>query len=200
MALDSISALILFAAAVGAWRIALGARAQARIHLRFAAILFAALGAAEGLGLVANGFAALAPAVAPVALSLGSIAISLSLFSLLSRPVPIAAASLGLMLALGFGLASALAGTPAYALVCQIAALALCAAVAFTILPFDAPRGLLSLLASLSLLCGGLMVMAGALSAASLFFAAGLVAAARVSQLGIEYQRDGRLRAAIAGR
>jgi len=175
-AFDSLSALLLFCAAVAAWWLSAASRASTRFPIRFAAILFAALAVACALG--GFGFPALAPVVALLALSLGGTALALGLFAALgSGPVPPMAAALGLMLALFAGLAAALAAVPAYALGAAMLALSLLSA-------------MLVLGAACSVIAGGLALMGGALSIALLFFAAGLIAAGRASQPGVEARRQ----------
>src|SRR5271154_6592791 len=113
-AFDSLAVVLLFCTSIAAWWLSAASRAPARIPIRFAAILFAALAAARALGWF--GLYALAPVVALIAISLGGTALALGLFAALARPVPPMAAALGLMLALFAGLAAALAAIPAYAL------------------------------------------------------------------------------------
>jgi hypothetical protein len=135
-------------------------------------------------------YLALAPAVALIAASLGTTALALGLLAIIARPLPPLAASLALALALGAGLAAALSGQPVYALGCQI--LGVCLTIAVGLGGFFASpgRAALALLAASSLLCGGLILMDGltdgAINFAELFFAAGLIGAARISQLGVE--------------
>jgi hypothetical protein len=183
---DSLATLLLFASALIAWRLSRGARASSRINIRFAAMLFAALAAAQAIAMAAPRWQALAPAVALIAASLGTVALALGLFALLARPIPPLAASLALALALGAGLAAALSGEPAYALGCQI--LGVCLTIAVTLNGFSAGAGRasLTLLAAAALICGGLGLMDGAITIAELFFAAGLIGTARISQLRVQ--------------
>ena len=58
-------------------------------------------------------------------------------------------------------------------------------------------RTALALLAAVSLLYGGFALMAGAINYALLFFAAGLIGAARASQAGVETQRERQRFAAV---
>ena len=85
---DSLATLLLFASALIAWRLSRGARASSRINIRFAAMLFAALAAAQAIAIAAPRWQALAPAVALIAASLGTVALALGLFALLARPIP----------------------------------------------------------------------------------------------------------------
>jgi len=187
-AFDSLPALLLFAAAIAAWWLSAASRASARIQIRFAAILFSALAAACLLGWF--GLAALAPVVALIALSLGGTALALGLFAALARPVPPMAAALGLMLALFAGLAAALAAIPAYALGAAMLALSLLSAMSLSSFFLAPLRAALVLGAACSVIAGGLALMGGALSASLLFFAAGLIAAGRASQPGVEARRQ----------
>lgn len=183
---DSAAALVLFAACVTAWALASGSRASSRINIRFAAMLLAALAAARALGTVLPQFAALAPAVALLAASLGTTALALGLLAILARPLPPLAASLGLALALGAGLAAALSGEPVYALGCQSLGVAIIDAVSVNRFFTGPGRAALALLVAQAFFCAGLALMDGAINFAELFFAAGLIGAARASQLGVE--------------
>ncbi len=187
-AFDSLSVLLLFAATIAAWRLSAASRASARIQIRFAAILFCALAAACVLDWF--GFAALAPVVALLSLSLGGTALALGLFAALARPVPPMAAALGLMLALFAGLAAALAAIPAYALFAALLALSLPAAMSLSGFYLAPRRALLILGTALSVIAGGFALMGGALGVSLLFFAAGLIAAGRASQAGVETRRQ----------
>jgi hypothetical protein len=182
---DSLAALLLFAACVIAWALSGAARMAPRINIRFAAMLFAALAAARALGVAMPQLLALAPSVALIAASLGTTLLALGLFAILARPIPPLAASLALGLALGAGLAAALSGEPTYALGCQLLGVCLTIAVGLNGLALHPGRASLSLLAAAALFCGGLGLMDDAINIAELFFAAGLIGAARVSQLRV---------------
>jgi hypothetical protein len=197
MVFDSLCALLLFCAGIAAWRLPAASRAAARIPVRFAAILFAALAAARALdGL---GFAALAPVVALIALSLGGTALALGLFAALgTRPLPPLAAALGLVLALFAGLAAALAAIPAYALGAAMLSLSLLAAMSLGFFSRTPRRAGLALGTALSVIAGGFALMGGALSVSLLFFAAGLIAAGRALQPGVEARRQREDRPAIS--
>ena len=181
---------LLFAACVSGWTLMKGARASCRINIRFAAMLLAALAVARALALFLPDFAALGPAVAMIAASLGTTLLALGLFAVLAHPLPPLAASLALGLALAAGLAAALSGAPAYALGCQILGVSLTMAAALGSFAVNPRRALLSLLAALSLLGGGLCLMAQTVNFALVFFAAGLIGAARASQTRIETERE----------
>jgi hypothetical protein len=130
--------------------------------------------------------------VALIALSLGGTALALGLFAALAQPAPPMAAALGLMLALFAGLAAALAAVPAYALSAAMLALSLVAAMSLSGFFLAPRRAVLVLGAALSLIAGGFALMGGALGVSLLFFAAGLIAAGRASQPGVEarWQRE----------
>jgi hypothetical protein len=197
---DSLTPLLLFAACVSAWMLAGRARAAARVNIRFAAMLFAALAAARLLGLLVPRFSAVAPAVALISASLGATALALGLFAFLARPLPTGAAALALGLSLGAGLAAALSGAPVYALICQILAVSLSTAAGFGALAVMRGRAALALLAALSLLCGGFALMDGAAEFTEMFFAAALIGAARASQPPVEAKSKPHRFAAIAMR
>jgi hypothetical protein len=185
---DSFSPPFLFAACVSAWVLASRARASARVNIRFAAMLFAAVAAARLLGLALPQYSAVAPAVALIAASLGGTVLALGQFAFLARPLPVGAAALALGLSLGAGLAAALSGAPAYALGCPILGVSLTLAVGLGALMANRAGAALSLMASLSLLCGGMAVMDGAINFTQMFFAAALIGAARASQPLFETQ------------
>ena len=189
MVFDSLSSLLLFCAGIAAWWLTADSRAPARIPVRLAAILFAALAAAHALD--GFGLAALAPVVALIALSLGGTALALGLFAALgAKPLPPLAAALVLVLALFAGLAAALAAIPAYALGAAMLSLSLVAAMSLGGY-FLAPRRVgLVLGAAVSMIAGGFALMGGALSVSLLFFAAGLIAASRALQPGVEARRQ----------
>jgi hypothetical protein len=183
---DSLDPLLLFAASVSAWMLPARARAPSRVNIRFAAMLFAALAAARMLALLLPQYSLVAPAVALIAASLGATALALGLLAFLARPVPVGAAALALGLSLGAGLAAALSGAAVYALACQILGVSLTVLAGLGALAAKRARVLLSLLAAASLLCGGMVLMAGAIPLTDIFFAAALIGAARASQPLVE--------------
>jgi hypothetical protein len=195
---DSLAPLLLFAACVSAWVLAAPGRAPSRVNIRFAAMLFAALAAARLLGLLAPQFSAVAPAVALIAASLGGTALALGLFAFLARPLPVGAAALALGLSLGAGLAAALSGAPAYALGCEILGVSLSMAAALGALAANRAGAALSLMAALSLLCGGMALMEGAAGITEMFFAAALIGAARASQPLVQTQAKHNRLAAVS--
>jgi hypothetical protein len=211
MVFDSFSALILFGACIAAWTLTAQARASVRIQLRFAALLCAALAVADGLSLVLPALRNLAPAVAMMTMSLGTTALALGLGALVSRALPAVVASLALALALGAGLAASLSGLPVYAFGCQLVAVLLTVIAAFGGPVFGKRIAVMVLLAVLAFACGGLCLMGNApngygVSPALLFFAGGLIAAARASQplpsseALVQAQRKARRFAGVAAR
>lgn len=112
MAFDSIlniaAACALFAASVGAWVLSAPLRASARLYVRFAAMLFAALAAAGLLGLADVTVLFLLP-LATVSLMIGAVA-------RFAAPLPVFAASLALILGLAGGFAALLSGATMFAL------------------------------------------------------------------------------------
>jgi len=188
---DIFAALALFAACVGAWRLSAPMRVGARLYLRFAAMLFAALGAAAPLGL--------GDVAALFLLPLGAALLMVSALAQFARPLPVFAASLALVLALAGGLAALLSGFAMLALVPVIvASLAVIAASLNGV-------AALPMLAGASLLAAGLAFLEqGARAGLFLFCAAALVGLARPGQarsaLAIQHQRHARAAdAAVSG-
>src|SRR5258706_12851164 len=100
MAFDSLgilAACLLFAASVGAWRLAAPLRAGARLYLRFCAALFAALAVSLPLGL--------SDIVSLFLLPLGAASLMIAALARFAAPLSVFAASLVLI--------SGLAGGPA---------------------------------------------------------------------------------------
>jgi hypothetical protein len=112
MVLDSpglLCALTLFAAGIGAWLLSATLRAGARIYLRFAAMLFAALAISFPLG-----FSAVA---ALLLLPLAAGALVIAVRAQLAASLPVFTASLTLVLGLACGLGACLSGIGLLALV-----------------------------------------------------------------------------------
>jgi hypothetical protein len=117
MVFDSLSlicALALFAAGIGGWISAAPLRATARLYLRFAAMLFAALAVSFPLGL--------SGVVALFLLPLASVALMIASLARFARPLPVFAACLVLIAGLACGLAALLTGMAWFALLCAAAA------------------------------------------------------------------------------
>ena len=192
------SAGLLLAATIAVWFVAAGARAAARLQIRFAAILIAALALAAAA--IPAAAAAVALLVLPIALGVLALAAAAGF----ARPLLAAPAALVLALCCFSGLAAAVSGLAALSL--APSALALIAIAAIFLRQFDAARPA-SLQGILSALCflGAVSAFAleGADAAMLLFAAAGLLGTALAlarSDLAQE-QRPGRdLRAALAVR
>jgi len=166
--LDILAAVALFAASVGAWRLAAPLRAGARLYVRFSATLFAAL--ALSLPLQMSDIAAL------FLLPLGAASLMIAALARFAAPLPVVAASLVLIAGLAGGLAALLSGIIMLALApVMFAGLAIIAA---------ALNGLavMSVLAGAALLGSGLVFLEqGAKAGLFLFCAATLMGLATPS-------------------
>jgi hypothetical protein len=185
--LNAFAALALFAACAGAWLLAAPLRAPARLYLRFAAMLFAALSVAAVLEL--------ADSAALFLLPLAGASLMVSAFAQWARPLPVFAASLALVLALAGGLAALLSGVAVLALApLMIAGLAVMAAALNGAAVF-------AVLAGVSLLVAGLAFLEqGSRAGVLLLCAAALIGLAqRRSALMVEQRRPARRGAAIGG-
>jgi hypothetical protein len=166
--LDILAALALFTACIGAWLLAAPLRAVARLYLRFAAMLFAALGAAAPLGLADIAVLFLLP--------LGAASLTVSALAQFARPLPAFAASLVLVAALAGGLAALLSGMALFALVPALLAGLIVVAAALNSV------AAIPVLAGASLLASGLVLLEqGARAGLFLFCAAALVGLAKPS-------------------
>ena len=189
--LDMVAACALFAACIGAWLLAAPLRSSARTYARFAAMLFAALGAAAPLGL--------ADVAALFLLPLAAASLMVSALARFARPLPVFAASLALIVALAGGLAALLSGFVLLALVpVMLAALAIIAASLNGV-------AAIPVLAGASLLAGAMAFLEqGAKVGLYLFCAAALVGLvksdSRRSALAVQQQRHARtVDAAVSG-
>jgi len=167
MAFDSLSlvcALALFAASIAAWQLSAGSRAGSRLYLRFAAMLFAGLAASFPLELSSVALLFLLP-----------LAASALMIAALGR-MPVFAASLLLILGLGFGLAALLSGLVLLALLPAILA-------SLVILAAGLNRGeIMAALAGIALLMSAFVAWTqSAQSGVFLFSAASLLGLARPS-------------------
>ena len=137
--LDIIAAIALFGASIGAWALAAPLSLRARVYLRFAAVLFAALAVSVPLGM--------ADVTALLLLPLASCALMISALARFARPLAALPASLALVVALGCGLGALIAGTdiPALATV-MVAGLAVIAAAinGVAVMPMLAGAGLIA--------------------------------------------------------
>ena len=182
----ALSAALLCAVAALAWRLAGAKRAGVRLNLRFAAVLFAALGV-EGLAASwTPSFVSVAFAVAMLVMALGSAALALSLFA--PRPAPPFAATVALVTALVCGLASALTGAPGFALGAEV--LAIVVMILLGLARFGEARlAAMEIMAgALALLAAAMALLQGSLAGASLLFAAGLLGVSCASQTRVEQQ------------
>ncbi|HWM61132.1 MAG TPA: hypothetical protein VNN98_03220 [Rhizomicrobium sp.] len=191
--LDLLAALVLFAACIGAWLLAAPLRAPARLYLRFAAMLFAALSVAALVGL--------ADVAALFLLPLGAASLMVSALAQFARPLPVFAASAALVAALASGLAALLSGITMFALApAMFAGLVVIAASLNSV-------AAIPVLAGASLLASGLVLLEqGGRAGMFLFCAAALVGLAKPSAkqkrsaLAVEQQRLTRAAdAAISG-
>jgi hypothetical protein len=100
--LDLLAAGALFAAAIGAWAMAVSLRVRVRLYLRFAAVLLAGLAISVPLGM--------ADVIGLLLLPLASASLMISTLARFARPLPVFAACLVLVAALGGGFAGLLSG------------------------------------------------------------------------------------------
>lgn len=184
---DSLCAATLFVAAILSWSMAENARSNARINLRFAAVMLAAFSAARTLP---GPDLALDAALLLPSLAAAAVFLALSF----TRQAPIWLSCLILITGLADGLLAALQTVPALALSYQ-AGVAL-VLFAWSVSHFgESPRpALLANFSAVSLLFGAMAAMNESLSAAMLFFAAFLLLATRASQAAVvERSRSGRV-------
>jgi hypothetical protein len=191
----ALSAALLCAVAALVWRLAGGCGAAARLNLRFATILFAAVGVA---GLVASfnpPFAEAAFAIALLVVGTAPVALALSLFA--PRPAPPLPASAALVAGLAAGLVSALMDAPIFALAAQ--ALSAAAMVLLGFARFEGTRlqAMEIIAGALALFFGGMALASGALAGALMLFAAGLLGLACASQARVQQQAGSGLRDVI---
>ena len=182
---DSLCAAILFAATIFSWRMARGARAGARVKLRFAAMLLSAWAAAFLLPVADLGLAIalLAPCVA------GAI---LALAVCFPRGAPIWLSVLVLVVALAAGLFAVLRFLPVVALAYQAGAAGMILASVLSRLDED-PRGnILAAMGAVSLFLGAMALMSGAMDSATLFVAASLLLLTRALKTLVADERVGR--------
>jgi hypothetical protein len=160
--LDLVAAAVLFVSAVGAWWLSTPLKSGARLYLRFAAMLLAALSASVPFGL--------ADVTVLFLLPLAAAALMVSTLARFARALPEGLAALALVLALAGGLAALVSGLwPLALLPVILAGLAVIAAAINSM-------ALMPVLAGASLLAAGLVfVEQGARSGLLLFAAAALI-------------------------
>lgn len=192
--IERAASLLLLAAAVASWLIAAGARPAARVHIRFATILFAALAAA------AFAVARAAPAIALLVLPIGLSVLALAAAAARTRPLDAALAAALLAAVSLAALASAMLDLTALAL----APSALCA-LAIGVLGARGEDRLAAFQGIASALCFAAGASAFALEGAGvaliLFCAAGLLGLALALSRSVPAveERSGRdLRAGLA--
>jgi hypothetical protein len=181
MATDSLtlaSAALLFAASVGGWVMAAPLKARARLYLRFAGMLLAALAASSAVGLADTAVLLLLP--------LSASALMLSALARFAKPLNDFVASTVLVMALAGGLGALLSGNAMLALVpAALASLAIIAA-ALRAIALSAGLSGAALLAS-CLAC----LQSGAGAGVLLFCAAALIGLAKTSSaLAVDQQSD----------
>jgi hypothetical protein len=189
-------AVLLGIASLAVWFLALGARPPARVHLRFASMLFAALAAAAWIAPpVADEVALIVAAIALPVLAFGAYAG----FEKPLAPMPVTLL-LGIV-CLG-GLAAAATGIISFALVpasLSVAAILLISARQFDVARFSSVQGMLSALALLA--AASSFALEGTGSAHLLFSAAGLLgltlALSRASNIVVEQQSSRDLRHSV---
>lgn len=160
------SALLLFLATLVAWFVAAGARAGARLQIRFAGVLLAALALC--------GTAPMAPVVTAIVLPIALAVLALAAAAGLKAPPSVGNASLVLVLASLGGLAGAITGWLALALVPAAAAIvALVVLFARDAAGLGAVQGLLAAFCLLA--ASAAFALEGADFGLLLFLAAGLL-------------------------
>jgi hypothetical protein len=182
MAFDSLGILAacsLFCACVSGWLLSAPLRASARLYLRFAAMLFAALGVTR--------LAGLADVAGLFLLPLGGASLMVAALAMLARPLPVFAICLALVIALAGGIAGLLSGIAVLAL-----APVIFAGLAIIAVSLNGVAAI-PLLAGVALLAAGLSFLEqGAQAGLFLFCAAALVGLARPSAFAVHQQRHAR--------
>jgi len=179
---DSLCALALLFSAILSWWMAADSLPNARINLRFAAMMLAAFSAARGLP-----SSALALDAALLMPSLAAAAAFLALS--FPRRVPVWLSCLILSAALAAGLLAALRAMPALAFGYQTSAAVALAVWGLSRFGESPYAAVLVNLGAASLLSGAMAAMNGSLSAAMLFFAAFLLLMIRALQAAVADKR-----------
>ncbi|MGZ5940418.1 MAG: hypothetical protein ACXWLD_10395 [Rhizomicrobium sp.] len=180
-------AVLLGIASLAVWFLALGARPPARVHLRFASMLFAALAAAAWIAPpVADEVALIVAAIALPVLAFGA-------YAGFEKPLAPMPATLLLGIVCLGGLAAAATGIISFALVpasLSVAAILLISARQFDVARVSSVQGMLSALSLLA--AASSFALEGTGSAHLLFSAAGLLgltlALSRASNIVVEEQ------------
>lgn len=178
-------AAALFAACIGAWRLAGALRAAARMPLRFAAMLLAAFAVAVVLRL--------GDVTALLLLPLAGANLALAALARFARPLHTALSTIALMAALAFGLAAMLSGHWMLAL----APLAACALVVIA----AALNGMAMVpaLAGAALLAAGLGLLRDGPGTGTLLFCAAAIVGAARSAAPVQQPRGLRSGGGISG-
>ena len=188
------AALLLFASSLAAWLVASAARPAARVHLRFAAVLFAAL----AVSVIA--VPAAVPAITLLVLPIGSGVLVLAMLAATARPLEAALAAALLAVVSLAALGASITGWTALAL----APAALCAGAVGLLAArgSDRLRVVQGIAGALCLLgAASAFALEGADAASTLFCAAGLLGltlALSRSGAAVEEHTGRDLRAAIA--
>ncbi len=169
-----------------------GLRVPIRVHLRFAAVLLAAL--AVSLPVPAPG---LALNVAFLAASGAGAALALAFCFPLGAPAWLSGAALAS--AFAAGLSASLAAMPVLALACQAMAAAYILVTSLSRIRENRAAGIGAALGAASLFLGGLAVMAGAPLQAALFFASAQGLVTRALQKPVE-DADARVELLVGGK
>jgi|ERR1700678_2429870 hypothetical protein len=192
LSFDLLGALVLLAVSVWSWRMARGLRAQARIPLRFAAVLLAAF--AASLAVPAPGLA-----FNVILLTAGVAGVALALAFCFRHGAPQWLSATALAVAFVTGLIAALAAMPLLA----FAAVAAACAYILSACPLRARgnlrAGLAAMLGATALFLGSLAMLDGGLAQVALFFAAALGLVTRALQKPVE-DPDARIELLVGGK
>lgn len=175
---DSLCALALLFSAILSWWMAADSRPNARINLRFAAMILAVFSAARALP---SSTLALDAALLMPSLAAAAAVLALSF----PRRAPVWFSGLVLSAALATGLLAAFRAMPALALGYQTGAAVALAVWGLSRFGESPYATVLANLGAASLLLGAMAVMNGSLSAAMLFFAAFLLLMIRALQAAV---------------
>jgi hypothetical protein len=192
LSFDLLGALVLLAVSIWSWWMARGLRAQARIPLRFAAVLLAAF--AASLAVPAPGLA-----FNVMLLTAGVAGVALALAFCFRQGAPQWLSATALAVAFATGLVASLAAMP----LLTFAAVAAAGAYILSACPSRARDnlrgGLAAMLGAAALLLGSLAMMDGGLAQVALFFAAALGLVARALQKPVE-DPDARIELLVGGK
>jgi hypothetical protein len=192
LSFDLLGALVLLAVSIWSWRMARGLRAQARIPLRFAAVLLAAF--AASLAVPAPGLA-----FNVMLLTAGVAGVALALAFCFRQGAPQWLSTTALAVAFATGLIASLAAMPLLA----FAGVAAAGAYILSACPSRARdnlrAGLGAMLGAAALLLGSLAMLDGGLAQAALFFAAALGLVTRALQKPVE-DPDARIELLVSGK